>query len=128
MFKMGFTDTTICPHCAQNTTDNYLHATWNCTPIKQFWQDITNNLSLTMDCHIPLSPALCLLGDTSGINLDNTSSRTLSIALTIAKKTILMNWKSRKKINIAIWKNLLIEHISMEKLSASLKNPPTFWG
>ena len=61
--------------------------------------------------HYPLHFAY--LGDISNINLNNTFSRILSIALTITKKTILMNWKSRNKINITIWKNLLIEYISM---------------
>ena len=92
---MGFTDSDICSHCTLNTTDNYMHATWDCTPIQQFWRDITDNLSSLLGCHIPLSPTLCLLGDT----LNNISSRILSIALTIAKKTILMNWKTRNKIN-----------------------------
>lgn len=118
---MGFTDSEICPHCTLNTTDNYLHATWVCTPVKQFWNNITDFHSTLLSCHIPPSPALCLLGGMSNININITVRRILLIALTIAKKTILMNWKSRKKINITIWKNLLFEHITMEQLSASIK-------
>ena len=120
MFKMGFADSDICPHSSLNTTDTYMHATWECTPVKQFWHNITDNLSLLMDFRILLLPSLCLLGDISNVNI-NITSRIMSIALIIAKKTILMNWKSRHTSNITIWKNLLIEYISMEKLSAGIK-------
>uniref|UniRef100_A0A0E9WLS5 Uncharacterized protein n=1 Tax=Anguilla anguilla TaxID=7936 RepID=A0A0E9WLS5_ANGAN len=47
------------------------------------------------------------------------------MTLTIAKKTILMNWKSRSTINMALWKNLLIDYISVEKLSTSSNNSAT---
>ncbi len=83
---------------------------------------VTESLSVTMGCHIPNSPSLCLLGDISIISLDNTNSQLLLVALAIAKKTILMNWKSRKSIHIASWKNLLIDYISMESLSSSSRN------
>ncbi len=97
LIKMGLVNMDICSHCTQNTPDNYMHATWDCTPVKQFWLEITNNLTHLLGCHIPLCPSLCLLGYTSNINLSNVSKRILYISLNIAKKTILMNWKSRKK-------------------------------
>ncbi len=120
-FKMGFTSET-CSHCTQNETDTYVHALWYCTPIKYFWEKVIESLSITMGCHIPNSPSVCLLGDISIINLDNINSQLLLVALAIAKKTILMNWKSRKSIHIASWKNLLIDYISMENLSSSSHN------
>ena len=104
LFKMGFTDSDIWSHCILNTTDNYMHATWHCTLIKQFWLDITDYLSSLLGCHIPLSPTLVSPSIQSNINLNNTSSRILSIALTIAKKTILMNWKTWNKINTTLRK------------------------
>lgn len=121
LFKMGFTAET-CSHCTQNTPDTYLHAIWDCTSVKKFWENVTNSLSKFMGCHIPLSPSLCILGDISIINLNSTNSQLLLVALTIAKKTILMNWKSRNTIHITTWKNLLIEYISMENLSTSTQN------
>lgn len=67
-----------------------------------------------MGYHIPMSPSLCLLGNTSVTNLNKSSNKLLLTALTIAKKTILINWKNRNDTNITHWKNLLIEHISLE--------------
>ena len=37
LHKMGFTTSDQCTYCTQHTTDNYMHAFWHCTPIRQFW-------------------------------------------------------------------------------------------
>lgn len=100
MFKMGFSSET-CSHCTQNNPDTYVHAFWNCTPIKTFWANVIESISISMGCHIPFSPLLCLLGDLSLIDLDNINSQLLLVALAIAKKTIFMNCKSRNSIHIA---------------------------
>lgn len=113
LFLMGFTSD-ICPHCTQNCPDTYVHAFWHCIPIKQFWENITGLLSTFLGCYFLTSPSLCLLGDTSTINLNNLNCKVLLITLAVAKKTILMNWNTKKKIHTAIWKNLLIDHISLE--------------
>lgn len=105
LFKMGFSSET-CSHCTKNNPDTYLHAIWHCTPVKKFWQNITDSLSNLMGCHILLSPSLCILGDISIINLNSINTQLLLVALTIGKKTILMNWKARNTIHIATWKNV----------------------
>jgi len=102
-FKMGFTSET-CSHCTQNSPDTHVHAIWHCTSIKRFWESVIDSLSILMGCHIPVSPSLCILGDTTVINLNNTNSQLLLVAVAIDKKTILMNWKSRNTIHILSWK------------------------
>jgi len=42
--------------------------------------------------------------------------------LTIAKKVILQNWKSKNHIHINHWTNLLIEYITFEKITYTNKN------
>lgn len=113
MAKMGFGSDT-CSHCMQNTPDTYTHAVWLCTPIYQFWVNVTDTLSTILGCHIPATPSLCILGDTSVTSSNTTDITFLLVALTIAQKTILMNWKSRKKVNISHWKNLLTDYISLD--------------
>ena len=94
-----FTSSKLCSHSTQNTTDNYIHATWYCTPVTHFWQEIINLLALCLNITVTLSPELCLLGDTSAINMTKETS-TIPAALTIAKKTILMNWKTKNTITV----------------------------
>ncbi len=121
-FKMGFTSET-CSHCTQNTPDTYFTSCGIAPQLKNFGKiSKTESLSNHMGCHIPLSPSLCILGDISIINSNDTDSKLLLVALTIAKKTILMNWKSRNTIHITSWKNLITDYISMENLSTSTQN------
>ena len=104
-FCMGFYSD-VCPHCTQNCPDTYIHALWHRTPIKPFWEMVTGLLSTFFGCCIPTSPSLCLLGDTTTINLNQFNNTTVLVELAVTKKTILMNWKSKNKIHITIWKNL----------------------
>lgn len=105
LFKMGFiTDT--CSHCTQSKPDTYSHALWFCTPVNSLLIKILQTLTTYLDCRIPASPIVCLLGDTSTTDLNKNQTRILLIALAIAKKAILMNWKSRSNINIKLIINL----------------------
>lgn len=120
--KMGFgTDT--CSHCSQGNRDDYLHALWNCTPVHNFWETVTNSLSSLLHCHIPLSPSLCILGDTTSLNLQQCYIKHLLVSLAIAKKVILVNWKYRKKIHITIWENFMSEYFSLETSHSSHSCP-----
>ena len=125
MHKMGLATTDICSQCTTGIIDNYFHALWACQPVHSFWNSITNKLSTILDCRIPSSPQLCLLGDTSTITIPNKYKNSLLISFTVAKKTILLNWKSKNSININHWINLLLEHISMEKITAYNNNKIT---
>lgn len=97
MHNMGLSDSSHCSLCPPNTLDDYIHAIWHCPPIQHFWKEFTDELSLILDCRIPLFPSLCLLGDSSSVTIPNHNMKVIVIALTVAKKTILPNWKSRKK-------------------------------
>ena len=108
---MGFTDSDLCTHCTLHTADNYVHALWQCPPI-------ITNLSLLLGCSLPLSPSLCLLGE---INTSNQNTTPILVALSITKKTILLNWKNRDQISISQWLNLLSEYISMEQTSPLIR-------
>ena len=60
------------------------------------------------------------------INLNKTNSRLLLIALTVAKKTILMNWKSKNNTHISQWKYLLMDYIAIENVLISTKEQNPF--
>lgn len=124
--KMGFTSS-FCNNCLQNTTDTYIHAFWHCTPIQEFWKNVTLFLSTFFDCHIPLCPSLCVLGDTSALNFNNNDTKILLVALTVARKTILMNWKTRHKTNINHWKNLLLDFINLDSSNEHNTESTSIW-
>jgi len=96
LFIMGITDTDICPHCTLGCPDTYLYATWSCQPVNSLWTSVTKTLSTILDCsRVPLSPTLCLLVDTTSIPIPQKFKNPLLVSLTIAKKIVFQNWKSR---------------------------------
>ena len=125
MKKMGFSETDICTQCNQNTPDTYLHALWLCSPVQSFWSIVIQRLSSILNCRIPLSPNLCLIGDLSTTDLALTLSQSVLVSLAIAKKTILLNWKNKQSLNITQWQNLLIDYILLDKIAATKKQQLT---
>lgn len=115
LHQMKFSDTDICSQCTLGCTDNYLHATWDCTPVHSFWISVTDKLSIILDCRVPLHPSLCLLGDITQIDLPNKFHNPLLISLTVAKKVIFQNWKNKKACNIKHWITLITDLITTEK-------------
>lgn len=119
MFKMGLTQSNICPHCTNNIPDDYLHAVWYCTPVQKFWLRVCEDLSGWFKCNIPACPRLCPLGNLDDTVIDSNLKHLVLTALCIAKKTILLNWKSKNNLSCNQYKNLLLDYISNEIMSAS---------
>uniref|UniRef100_A0AAR2LML4 Reverse transcriptase zinc-binding domain-containing protein n=1 Tax=Pygocentrus nattereri TaxID=42514 RepID=A0AAR2LML4_PYGNA len=108
-----------------NYIENYMHAIWSCMPVQRFWQTICEDLSTWFHCDIQVSPKLCILGDISELNIETNISHIVLTALCIAKKTILMKWKSKNDLCITHYRNLLLDHISLGRMSATTKNQLT---
>ena len=122
MFKMGLINTDICSQCTLGHIDDYFQATWSCQPVLSFWITVTEKLSCILGCRISASPSLCLLGDLTHVTIPTKQKNPLLISLTIAKKIIFQNWKSKHSCHITHWTNLLSEHISIEKITACKTN------
>ena len=117
MHKMGLINTDICSQCTLGSTDD-----WDCEPVYSLWKAVTEKLSSILSCSIPLSPKLCLLGDQSQVTIPTKYNNPLLISLTIAKKIIFLNWKFPKNGHIIHWINLIVEYISIERITAGMKN------
>ena len=79
MSKMYPSVSNMCCHgCGSEGT--LMHMLLNCPAVKQFWQDIVNDVTPVLDTEIALCPIVCLLGKSRH-----------------TKRTILINWKKRKK-------------------------------
>lgn len=89
--------------------------------MKDFWVQIYKNTMFN-----PLSPSLCLLGDIAQVNLPIKYRNPLLISLTLAKKTILLKWKSKQSLNINHQINLLLDLISIEKITPNKCNISVF--
>ena len=119
---MGLSNTDTCSQCTLGSTDDYFHSTWSCQPVHALWVSVTEKLSTILGCRIPMSPALCLLGDLTQVTIPNKHRNPLLISLTIAKKVIFQNWKSKTSCHITHWTNLLKEYISIERITANVRD------
>lgn len=86
MYKLGYRESNICTQCTQNLPNDYTHAIWDCIPVNTY--KISKKISCFLSHNIPFSPPLCLLSDTSGINITKENSDPSYSAVT--KKTILI--------------------------------------
>lgn len=124
MYRMGISKSNVCSYCS-GSIDNYFHALWSCPHIHTYWTEVIKQLSGILQCKIPLCPNSSLLGDITSLEVNKKYKPFILIALTIAKKAILMNWKHRTKVNINQWLELLTNHSDLEKLTASLQHKMT---
>lgn len=56
LHKVGLNESDKCIHGSQNTIDTYLHGTRDCSPIWQFWLQVTKQLSRLVGCQISPFP------------------------------------------------------------------------
>lgn len=96
---MGLTDT--CSQCTMGVTDT--HALWECSLVQAFWNTVTQELTDILSCRIPLSPSICFLGYITPDNTPRRYRNSLLTSLTINKKIILQNRKSRHTLHINHW-------------------------
>ena len=119
---MGFIDIDTCPQCTSGNTDSYLHATWYCQPVHSVWTTVIETISTILECRVPLSPTLCLLGDTSEFPLLSQHKIPVLVSLAITKKIVFQNWLSKTSCHLKHWSNLLPEYISTEEIHARKNN------
>ena len=118
MYLIGLTDSNTCTQCP-TVIDNHFHAFWTCTPVRLFWSEVMRELSMILNLSIPLSPSISQLGDLSSLAIPQHIQTFILIAVTVAKKTILLNWKE--------WFNLLTDHSNLEKLTSALNDNMTLF-
>lgn len=115
-YKMGLRDTDNCAQCTMGVTDTYLHALQECSPVQAFWNTVPQKLRHS-ELQNPLFPIL--LFTWYHHNYYNTTQTEQSVDISITKKIILQNWKSKISINVNHWSNSLILHISIPHTAAS---------
>lgn len=81
------------------------------------WQEVINRLSTTLDLSFPLCSIVSL---PDGLFIPQTTLQLTPfglIAITIAKKTVLVNWKDKTLLSINHWLYMLTGR-NLEKLTA----------
>lgn len=66
---MKLKDKQYCGFCPDNIIDTFLHLLWQCPEVSQFWENVSQTLSVITGGAIPCTPRLRLLDDVSKLNL-----------------------------------------------------------
>ena len=106
-----------------------IHMLWHCPKVKYFWSQIITLISKLLNTDFNLCPATCLLGYRN-IQLNSKQNyKIANLAFIAAKRTIMINWKSRNPNCFAINKwlyefsdLLLMEQVISDK---DCTNPST---
>lgn len=112
LFWIGLIEKDTCPYCP-NSRDDYYHSLWLCPHTSKFQSGMIEKISEIVGSNIPICPVLTLLGDTSRLELPRHTLQFLLVAFTMAKKLILLYWKSRLTLSINSWLTLLTDHSNM---------------
>ncbi len=75
-----------------------------------------------MDTPIPLDPELCLPGNVTNLNLNQSSRKFIDIALAVSSKCIALTWKSDSPLSISKWISEMMICVRLEKINYVLKN------
>lgn len=85
----------IRPNCdkCQSPNSSLSHMFWTCPSLENFWRNIFQTLSLTLDTVKEPDPLLALFGVMKDGGLPKTKRAALSFALPLACRSILLRWK-----------------------------------
>ena len=115
------------PHCTRCKTEigNFLHMTWTCPKLEQWWEAIEHTLKKVLNMELSLSPLIVLLGDYSNLQFNSVNSADFfGLAMTAAKKCVLSKWIAEDPSNYSHWVNELNYCMPLEKITYNVRGNP----
>ena len=108
------------PNClkCKNDIGTWIHCLWECIHI-QFWGDVCDHLSGILGQGLNAEPLLCLLG-VIPTTLEK-YKKIIHPLLMLARKAIMIKWVGDQPPTTTLWKSLIGDLVSMEKLSFLIK-------
>lgn len=114
---------TVSPECHRCKTciGSLIHVFWNCSKLKQFWNEVHNLTTKVMQIEFKLSPLLYLFGTDPDGALDSISNKRIGIIAYVAKKCILLNWNQATPPTINLFKSIMNDTMQLEQHTYHLK-------
>ena len=114
----------ICDRCRQAPA-TLMHMFWLCPTLITFWKSIFSSISKALNINPPIdpSPSVALLNlPPTNIPLSKRQKDALAFATLIAKRSILMAWKSPQPPSHVHWMRDLMNCIHLEKIRYTRRN------
>ena len=115
----GVTSRDVTIHSTQDTM---------CPKIEGFWKRAIEITSRVIGIWIEQDPKLWILGDTSSVKVNNYKKDFILLASTVAKKCVLINWKSENSPTVRHWINELVSYCTPEKILYNVRGKHAAFG
>lgn len=110
-----------CVRCNQSPA-NHVHMFWCCSSLDGFWKDIFSTLSEVCDTQIKPDPFIALFGVPSPtLQLTNINKDFIAFVTLLARRLVLLSWKSSVPPSHALWIKSVLNCIKLEKIRHTLK-------
>lgn len=112
----------ICNRCKAGH-GTLTHSFWSCPSLHRFWISVFNCFSKAFKKTWEPSPLVAILGVTSVLaGINKFESQAIALGMVVAKKMILLNWKSDHAPTYESWIRELMNVIHLEKLRLTTEN------
>ncbi len=112
----------IDPRCERRhqTEATLRHMFWSCSRLSSFWLSIFVGISCVCKKRISPNPIMAIFGTSpEGITLSTNQANMVAFVTLLARKLILVNWRSPKAPTHKYWPEEVLAHLKLEKLRYS---------
>lgn len=110
-----------CDRCKQGPA-SLAHMFWNCPHIITYWDKVFINLSKILKKTLKPDPILALFGvNPVTVELSNNQKNMTRFILLLARRLILLNWKSTVAPSLSVLMKEVMKHLQLEKIKFLLR-------
>ena len=107
-----------CPKC-KTTVGTRFHCLWECIQIQVFWKAVCREISTAIEQQLVSNPLVCLLGSIP--DSLKVHKEVIQFLLMLARKAIMTKWVGEESPSIQLWKSLISDAATLEKLRYCIK-------
>ena len=110
-----------CNRCSQ-TPCNLTHMFWACPRLSEFWLQFFKTISDILDINLTPTPHIAIFGKPpDNLRTTGIQNNVIAFASLIARKRILLLWKSPQPPLIKVWLHDILGLLKLEKIKFSLR-------
>ncbi len=95
---------------------------WACPKLSEFWQRFFKTISDILGINLTPTPHIAIFGKPpDDLRTTNVQSNVIAFASLIARKRILLLWKSPQPPSIKVWLHDVLSPLKLEKIKFSLR-------
>ena len=111
----------LCDRC-RSAPATYIHMFWSCPSLRRFWTEIFHTMSRSVGRQFDPNVMMAIFGYSPiTFSLPNHKARLVAFSTLIARRLILMKWKSADPPSHLHWIRDMLHFIKLEKIRCTLR-------